>query len=843
MLETINVPLEDFVRCFFDGGEKVCLRVFDDCQPGSGRKSGTFKGAKLECEAGKIDGIVDTLRKHNQQNRGVYFVVNHGGHNDNEIIRANAQFVENDSLSIDEQWARLTAFLLPPSLVVRTAKSLHAYWLLKNGDIGKFRNIQKRLVAQFDGDPACVNESRVLRLPGFNHCKGEPVMVTVVKYNPELRYTQSELESVLPQIADSESQKTSGQTPKGARKGLTLAGQRCEFLQYCKANAATLPESLWYAMISNLAVFDGGERAIHQLSKPYPKYSYEETQGKIAHFAQSGTKPMTCAKIAENGFRCPKLESGVCGCKSPAALAWGPCGSDELLEILNNLDKRDTPLENIQVARQFIQDYLYNVDGVTAETLINYDLKSRFDFKANDLRPLLSLHRELYRKYSDSKERKAENGGEGLPDWYEVTDKGGVRFLPSVLADHMAKTISAFYGAGSYYFYDHGVYEQREDLAAFAAVRSLMLKTAKTNEITDAEKQWRSVIRKQVREINANPFIVNVRNGLYNVLDGSFREHSPEYFSTVQIQASYALGGDGRPTAVCPQFLAFLQSVLPESEIPLIQEILGYLLIPVNKSQKSFVFVGAPNAGKSTLLSIAQDVLLGKENVSNIAWQNLNDRFKTAELFGKLANVFADLPSKAVDDGSMFKSLTGEDYITAERKNKDPFNFRPYARLLFSCNDIPKNYTDRSDGFYRRLMIIRFDKSVPQDKRDPNLREKIAAERDGILIWALDGLKRLMANNYLFSETKRTKDELKRYKIESNAALMFLEECCEVGEGCECVRETLFEKYRDFCLANGYKAMSQTNFNKDVEASNDGIERGLEKVSRRKTWKGVRIAT
>jgi putative DNA primase/helicase len=278
------------------------------------------------------------------------------------------------------------------------------------------------------------------------------------------------------------------------------------------------------------------------------------------------------------------------------------------------------------------------------------------------------------------------------------------------------------------------------------------------------------------------------------------------------------------------------------TEVPLIQELLGYLLLPVNKAQKSFVFVGAPNAGKSTLLSIAQAILLGSDNVSNIPWQALGDRFNKAELFGKLANIFADLPSKAIDDGGMFKSLTGEDYVSAERKNKDPFNFRPYARLLFSCNDIPKNYADRSDGFYRRLLIIRFDKSVPHNKRDPNLRERIASERDGILTWALEGLRRLMANNYAFSETDRTRYELQRYKVESNSALMFLEECCETEEGFECVRERLFEKYREYCVQNGFKSMSQTNFNRELESSGGGIERGLEKVSRRKTWKGVRLA-
>ena len=80
-----------------------------------------------------------------------------------------------------------------------------------------------------------------------------------------------------------------------------------------------------------------------------------------------------------------------------------------------------------------------------------------------------------------------------------------------------------------------------------------------------------------------------------------------------------------------------------------------------------------PTRASPTLLNVVQEILLGSENVSNIPWQNLADRFNKAELFGKLANIFADLPSKSIDDNGMFKALTGEDFITAERKNKDPF--------------------------------------------------------------------------------------------------------------------------------------------------------------------------
>jgi putative DNA primase/helicase len=94
---------------------------------------------------------------------------------------------------------------------------------------------------------------------------------------------------------------------------------------------------------------------------------------------------------------------------------------------------------------------------------------------------------------------------------------------------------------------------------------------------------------------------------------------------------------------------------------------LGYSLIPVNKAQKSFVIVGEPGAGKSKLLLTLNEVLLGQANVSNIAWQALNERFKTAELFGKLANIFADLPTKNIEDYGVFKALVGEDFLTAER--------------------------------------------------------------------------------------------------------------------------------------------------------------------------------
>ena len=268
----------------------------------------------------------------------------------------------------------------------------------------------------------------------------------------------------------------------------------------------------------------------------------------------------------------------------------------------------------------------------------------------------------------------------------------------------------------------------------------------------------------------------------------------------------------------------------------------GYFLIPVNRAQKCFVVVGEAGAGKSVLLLVLNDILLGKENVSNVTWQALNEGFKSAELFGKLANIFADLPTKNIDDNGIFKALVGEDYLTVERKNKNPFSFQPYARLLFSCNTIPRNYGDKSEGFYRRLIIIRFTHAVPESKRDPDLLDKFRAEADGIFLWALEGLQRLMNNNFKFSVTDTNIQELQRYREDSNSVLSFVKECCEVDAGAEVVRTELYNQYKNYCTNCGLNPYSQKSFNNELETAYPQLVRGTDSLGKRRTWKGIKLA-
>lgn len=822
----MSVSAKDVISSLFNPDDEVNLRIFDD------RKSGVFSGKKVSVEAGKFTTIEETLKSHNEQNRGIFFVVNHGGHDDTSITRINAQFVEIDDLSFEEQQKMVDAFPLPPSMVIKTRKSLHIYWFVLDAKVERFREIQKQLVAYFHGDPMCVNESRVMRLPGFYHCKKEPVMVECISFHPERKYTQEQLCEVLPQTGESKPV----EVKKGSERGLPLLLHGCDFIKHCKENAATLSEHDWYAMITNLAAFEGGTKLIFDLSSPYEGYSESKTREKINHYLSSETKPMNCKTIAEKGFKCPKYISGECVCKAPAAMVYQPVPYDALCEMIADLVVLEDPMKNTVTAKKFVEDYIYNQDPVIAEMIIGYKLKEHFNLKSSFLKPLYQVYKETSKEFKETKS-KAKNIVSDLPDWYSVTLQG-IRFMPGVLAEFMAKNEAVFYATEQFFRYKDGVYLEMPEMEAQRLVQEKMLaRETKMNQIVDAVNQWKLRIQKDIRELNANPYIINVKNGLFNVLEDTLIPHTAAYFSTVQLNVKYDKNAD------CPRFKAFLKESMggDMEQVALIQEMLGYFLIPINSAQKCFVIVGVAGAGKSVLLRVINDILLGKKNVSNVSWQALNERFKTAELFGKLANIFADLPTKNIDDNGIFKALVGEDYLTVEKKHKNPFSFQSCARLLFSCNSIPKNYGDRSEGFYRRLIIMRFNHTVPVEKRDPDLVEKFAAEADGIFLFALEGLKRLMRRQFVFSETEVNRAELQQYREDSDSVLSFIKECCELDVNGSVGSSEIFNEYKNYCEECGLKPYSQRSFVQQIATSFPTVTRGVDKMGKRRVLNGVRL--
>lgn len=992
-----------FLECFCkgEGSENSCgrinIRIFSD------KKVTGFNGKNLSFNMKDFQSKSKILMAHNEANRGIFFVVNSGGNSDRKINKINAQFFECDTLSLEEQLENISKFPLEPSIIVQTKKSLHVYFLIKNGKVEKFRDIQKKLAKHFNGDGSCINESRVMRVPGFYHCKEDPVRVKCIKFNPNLFYTQEDLERELSysesefivnddnyirkeetnkagmnlsrgnlerldhtrnlnkenlkwleptrnlnegklekiepasslskgnlerredtrslneeNLGESEctsnlfseidiennsknlesyisnyhsdlqestllnkenisenyrksisEKKSEGRNNKSkeqvlyeseenlhirsednisknnqlnikntvdeevkSENGLEVVCFKCDFIKHCKKNSKTLSEPLWHGMITNLALFKGGTYRIHELSKGYKTYSEKETEEKISNFLKSGAGPMTCETLRDRGYTCPRYGK-TCYGKSPASLAFKPLTVKDIRECIKTLKVSEVSnATNVDTALRFIENYMYNIGVALGKSLIEEDLANHLKIKNS--KDLISFYREVVRNFKKERGNKAKskpkNSG-NLP-WYEEQEKG-LKFLPFVLAKHLSETRDVYYGGESFLIYENGVYNISGEKEAGRIIMDYMLPNyCIMASIRDCRDQWDILVSKDFDDFNRNPYLVNVRNGLLDIRDMSFKEHTPSYLSTVQLNVEY------NPQVDCPQFKKFLNEVLDCKLIPLVQEIVGYLLTTNTASQKAFVFWGPARTGKSTLLWVVEYLLLGKKNVSNIPWQEIGDKFKTAELLGKLANVFSDLPSKSIDDTGIFKVVTGEDYLMAEKKNKNPFKFKPFARLVFSCNELPRNYVDRTEGFYRRLIIVPFNRQIEKSKIDKALKYKFQREKEGILNWALEGLKRLYENNFEFSENELTDGVKKEYKRENNNVISFVEECCEIDSLFSCSRIEIYEAYKEFCVEAGLKALSQIKFNKELEG-NFNITRS--RSGKLRSWNGVRI--
>lgn len=197
----------------------------------------------------------------------------------------------------------------------------------------------------------------------------------------------------------------------------------------------------WYAIITELSVFEGGVELIHEYSKPYEDYDPAMTQKKINHFLESGIRPMTCSTIGEKGFKCPKMVSGEGTCKATAAICYVPMSLDVLRDIIANLPVTDKALDNMQTANGFMEECLYNQDNVIAETVINTELKDHFKFTVSSLKPLIARYKELSKAYQQGLKARIHKVEHELPMWYSPTDHG-LKFLPRVLAEHTAEYYS-----------------------------------------------------------------------------------------------------------------------------------------------------------------------------------------------------------------------------------------------------------------------------------------------------------------------------------------------------------------------------------------------------------------
>ncbi|MGE3409008.1 MAG: phage/plasmid primase, P4 family [Pirellulales bacterium] len=235
---------------------------------------------------------------------------------------------------------------------------------------------------------------------------------------------------------------------------------------------------------------------------------------------------------------------------------------------------------------------------------------------------------------------------------------------------------------------------------------------------------------------------INVLNGIVRLSDRALLPHSPEYLSPIQLPVEFD------PAATCPATEKFVDEVFPDDARHLAWEIAGWLMVPYTGLGKAVLLLGDGHNGKSTWLTQLV-AFLGTSNVASLALHRLeSDRFAVARLSGKLANICADLPSKDLEGTSVFKQVTGGDYIQAENKYGHSFSLLPYSRLIFSANHPPRS-PDSSEGFYRRWLTIPFHQTIakPVEKTSMDAMLAAPAELSGLLNRAISGLASVLARS------------------------------------------------------------------------------------------------
>ena len=297
-------------------------------------------------------------------------------------------------------------------------------------------------------------------------------------------------------------------------------------------------------------------------------------------------------------------------------------------------------------------------------------------------------------------------------------------------------------------------------------------------------------------------------------LDGTFQEGKPEIVRN-RLPVKYD------PKAAQPvHWLRFLSDLLYPEDIPTVQEFIGYCLIPSNKGQRMMVIKGNGGEGKSQI-GVVLSRLFGCNMKDGSIGKISENRFARADLEHTLLCVDDDMRMEALRQTNYVKSIvTAQGQMDLERKGKQSYQGWMCARLLAFSNGDLQALFDRSDGFYRRQLVLTTKEKPAGRVDDPDLAEKMKAEVEGILLWAFEGLQRLAANNFKFTESDRTRENREAVKRDNNNVYDFLDSdgYVRLKADLSASSKELYEAYQIYCTENNLPALKPRSFSEALIA-------------------------
>ena len=307
-----------------------------------------------------------------------------------------------------------------------------------------------------------------------------------------------------------------------------------------------------------------------------------------------------------------------------------------------------------------------------------------------------------------------------------------------------------------------------------------------------------------------NCILINLLNGTFEITPTKrgLRSFEQKDFITHQLPFEYD------PEKTAPMFQQYLDEVLPDKDKQRVfAEYCGYIFIKpsVLKLEKMLILYGTGANGKSVFFEIL-NALLGTENISNYSLQSLtnNDGYFRAKIGNKLVNYASEINGKLETD--IFKQMASGEPIEARLPYGDPFILTEYAKLIFNCNELPKD-VEHTNAYFRRFLIIGFDVTIPEEKQDKQLPNKIIQnELSGVFNWILQGLDRVMEQKN-FSKCEAVDNARSDYEKQSDSVQLFISEMEYKASTVNYILiSELYPKYKTFCIEDGYRPVGKSKF-------------------------------
>jgi len=322
--------------------------------------------------------------------------------------------------------------------------------------------------------------------------------------------------------------------------------------------------------------------------------------------------------------------------------------------------------------------------------------------------------------------------------------------------------------------------------------------------------------------LDSHDMLLGVANGVVNLKTGKLQAARREDLMTNHSPVAHDA------TAQCPQFTAFIDQVTggDKTLAQYLQRVVGYSLTGLTVEQCLLFLYGNGANGKSTFLNLVRE-LLGTELASQTPSETLMARRSTstndiARLQGVRVVIANEIEDGSLLAESLVKQMTGGEALTAKFHYLEYFEFTPKFKLFIAGNHKPM-IRGRDNGIWRRIRLIPFEVTIPPEKRDRHLQEKLHAELPGILNWAIKGCLDWQESG--LAAPKVVTNAVDSYREEMDVIGQWMQDCCMVAANLECKAGDAYQSYKIWAEQNGYKPMAAGTFSRDFKCRFKKVER------------------